>query len=88
MQQEQEERKIKDEAKRIFMEERNEGQACIDFSLELPNKSDFLQVLKRQKSLQLDVLMLRDPVLEDSMKQSTSPRKKKASKIPEVSIYT
>jgi ADP-dependent phosphofructokinase/glucokinase len=42
MMQEMEEKRIKDEAKKIFNEERNEGFVCIDFSKDAPNKADFI----------------------------------------------
>jgi hypothetical protein len=49
----------------------------IDFSQDPPDQVDFLTVLKKEKSMQLDIHRLKDPEVTD---KANSPQKKPGKK--------
>lgn len=74
-QEQEQEKKKKREAERIFNEVKNNQVKVIDFSKDSENQVDILNVLKKQRSLQMDIQRLKDIEVEQ---KPSSPIKKKA----------
>ena len=80
------------EAEKIFNEHKSNQANVIDFGTDPPHQLDFLTLLKRNKSMQLDVKKLHNTETEESKHQhkGSSPAKKKKGEeeVPAVSVYS